>query len=104
MRFGLASSAATPHPRRTRSGHRNAGRPRRVASASMSSITAPSVPAPSSSRRRRLLLPIVLLIGVLVICSLGAGAAVYRAQQADLAAAQRDRAAALHTLDTALAR
>jgi lipoprotein-anchoring transpeptidase ErfK/SrfK len=70
----------------------------------MSSITAPSVPAPSGSRRRRLLLPVLILVGVLLICSGGAAAAVYRAQQADLAAAQHDRAAALHTLDSALSR
>ena len=68
----------------------------------MSSITAPSVPAPSRPRRRRLLLPVLTLIGVLLICSVGATAAVYRAQQSDLAAAQRDRAAALHTLDSAV--
>jgi lipoprotein-anchoring transpeptidase ErfK/SrfK len=42
------------------------------------------------------------LIGVLLICSVGATAAVYRAQQSDLAAAQKDRAAALRTLDAAL--
>jgi lipoprotein-anchoring transpeptidase ErfK/SrfK len=70
----------------------------------MSSITAPSVPAPSPSRHRRLLLPVAMLVGILLITSVGAAAAVYRAQQADLSAAQRDRAAALHTLDSALSR
>lgn len=68
----------------------------------MSSITAPSVPAPSRPWRRRLLLPIAALIGVLLLGSLGAAAAVRHVQQSDLSAAQRDRAAALQTLDRAL--
>jgi L,D-transpeptidase catalytic domain len=70
----------------------------------MSSITAPSVPAPSRPRRRRLLLPILGLVGVLLVCSIGATAAVYHAQQSDLAAAQKDRSTALATLDSALSR
>jgi lipoprotein-anchoring transpeptidase ErfK/SrfK len=69
----------------------------------MSSITAPSLPA-RSRRRRRVLVPVASVLIVLFLSGIGATAAVWRGQQADLSAARTDRASAVHTLDNALAR
>jgi len=49
------------------------------------------------------LVPVASLLVVLFFSGIGATAAVWRAQQVDLSAARTDRAAALHTLDGALA-
>jgi lipoprotein-anchoring transpeptidase ErfK/SrfK len=68
----------------------------------MSSITAPSVQA-SSRRRRRVLVPIAALLTLLLLCGVGASAAVWKSQQADLSSARTDRASAVHTLDAAVA-
>jgi hypothetical protein len=68
----------------------------------MSSITAPSIPA-ASRRRRRVLVPVSVLLVLLVLSGVGASAAVWKSQQGDLNAARGDRASALHTLDAAVA-
>ncbi len=70
----------------------------------MSSTIASQLPAASRHRRRRLLLPVLALLGVLLVCSVGAAAAVRGEQQRELAGAGRDRGAALHVLDAAVAR
>ena len=68
----------------------------------MSSISLPSVPASSPRRRRRVLVPIAALLVVLILCGVGASAAVWKSQQSDLTSARSDRASALQTLDAAM--
>jgi hypothetical protein len=68
----------------------------------MSSITVPSVSA-RSRRRRRVLAPIAALLVIAFLGAIGATAAVWKGQQADLSAARADRASAVHTLDAAVA-
>ncbi|HXA28189.1 MAG TPA: L,D-transpeptidase [Candidatus Angelobacter sp.] len=68
----------------------------------MSSISVPSVSA-RSRRRRRVLAPIAALMVLVFLGGIGATAAVWKGQQADLSAARADRASAVHTLDAAVA-
>jgi lipoprotein-anchoring transpeptidase ErfK/SrfK len=69
----------------------------------MSSISVPSVPARSSHRRRRILVPVAGLLVLLILCGVGASAAVWKSQQSDLTAARSDRASAQTALDSAIA-